>query len=60
LAVAIPAALITALVSGLWFPSTRGIAIAAAALLTLMFPWLGAAIVIGSVAALYVFRIRKP
>jgi len=60
LAEAIPAALITALVLGLWFPSTRGLALAAAAMLTLMFPWLGAAIVIGSVAAFYLFRIRKP
>jgi hypothetical protein len=30
-----------------------------AAILTLMFPLLGAAILIGSAAAFYVFRIRK-
>lgn len=59
LAEAIPAALITALVLGLWFPSTRGLALAAAATLTLMLPWLGIAILIGSVAAFWFFKLRK-
>ena len=53
------AALITAGFLGLWFSTTRGIAIAAIAALTFFFPWLVVPVLIASVAAFYLFRIRK-
>jgi hypothetical protein len=59
LAFGITAALIAAAVLGLWFTATRGIAVAAVAALTFLFPWLAAPILIGSVGAFYLFRFRK-
>ena len=50
------AALITAGFLGLWFSTTRGIAIAAIAVLTVFFPWLVVPVLIASVAAFF----RKP
>ena len=55
----ITAALITAGVLGLWFTSTRILSLAAFAVLVFIFPWLVSLILLGSVAAFYVFRIRK-
>ena len=55
----ITAALITAGVLGLWFTSTRILSLTAFAVLVFIFPWLVALILLGSVAAFYVFRIRK-
>ncbi len=56
----ITAALITAGVLGMWFNSTRGIAIGAIAILTLVHGWLVAVVVIASALCFYLFRIRKP
>ena len=50
------AALITAGFLGLWFSTTRGIAIAAIAALTFFFPWLVVPVLIASVTAFF----RKP
>ena len=55
----ITAALVAAGVLGLWFSATRGISIAAVAVLTLLYPWLVVPILIASAAAFYRFRIRK-
>lgn len=55
----IAAALVTAGVLGLWFSSTRTFSITAVAVLAFLFPWLVVPILIGSVAAFYVFRIRR-
>ena len=55
----ITAALIAAGALGLWFSATRGISIAAVAVLTFIFPWLVVPILIVSAAAFYRFRIRK-
>ena len=55
----ITAALVVAAVMGLWFSTTRGISIAATAVLVFMFPWLAVLILIGSAAAFFVFRISK-
>ena len=55
----ITAALIAAGLRGLWFSATRGISIAAVAVLTFIFPWLVLPILIVSAAAFYRFRIRK-
>jgi len=59
LTASITAALVTAGVLGLWFSSTRGISIGAVAILTFVFPWLVVLVVIGSVLAVYLFRIRN-
>lgn len=59
MAQAVPAALITVVVLGLWFSTTRGIAIVAVAIMAAAKPWLAVPIVIGSVTAFYFFRIRK-
>lgn len=59
MAASFTAALIAAAVLGLWFPNTRGIAIAAIAMLTLAYPWLVVLILLGAGAAFYFFRIRK-
>jgi hypothetical protein len=58
LAEGVTAALVAAGVLGLWFPSTRGISVAAVAALTFRFPWLGLLILILSAAAFYLLRIR--
>ena len=50
------AALLTAGFLGLWFSTTRGIAIAAIAVLTFFFPWLVVPVLIAPVAAFF----RKP
>lgn len=54
------AALITAGFLGLWFSTTRVVGISAIAALTFLFPWLVVPVLIASVAAFYLFRIRKP
>jgi hypothetical protein len=59
LVLSITAALIAAGVLGMWFSTTRGISIAAIAVLVFMFPWLAVLVLIGSITAFYVFRIRK-
>jgi hypothetical protein len=56
---AIGSALRTAAFLGLWFPTTRGIAIVAVAIMAAAQPWLVVPIAIGSAAAFYVFRLRK-
>jgi hypothetical protein len=53
------AALVTAMVLGLWFQSTRGISIAAAAALTMIYPVLLVLILIGTGIAAYFHFIRK-
>lgn len=55
----ITAALITAGVLGLWFSSTRVLSISAVAILAFVFPWLVVLVLLGSVAAFYIFRIRR-
>ena len=55
----ITGALVVAAVMGLWFSTTRGISIAAVAVLTFVHPWLAIPILLGSAAAFYVFKINK-
>ena len=55
----IASALISATVLGLWFPTTRGLAIVAVALMAASQPWLVVPIALGSAAAFYLFRVRK-
>ena len=55
----ITGALVVAAVMGLWFSSTRGIAIISIAVLAFFYKWLAALILIGSAAAFYFFRIRN-
>lgn len=55
----IPAALVTALVLGLWFNSTRPMSIAAAAILTFMYPELLVFVLIGSALAVWHHHFRK-
>lgn len=59
MAAGLVAALITAGFLGLWFASTRVVAIGAIAALTFLFPWLVVPVLIASVAAFYVFRCRR-
>ncbi len=59
MAAGLVAALITAGVLGMWFSTTRVVAISAIAALTFIFPWLGALVLIASAAAFYLFRLRK-
>lgn len=59
MAAGLVAALITAGFLGLWFSTTRAVAIAAIAALTFFFPWLVVPVLIASVAGFYLFRIRK-
>lgn len=54
----ITAALVTAMVLGLWFSSTRGMSIGAAALLTFLYPSLLAPILIGSGIAIY-YQVKR-
>jgi len=58
LAAGLVAALITAGVLGMWFSTTRVVAIGAIAALTFIFPWLGALVLIASGVAFYL-RFRK-
>lgn len=55
----ITSALITAMVLGLWFNSTRPFSIAAATALTFMYPPLAVLVVLSSVIALYLRLTRK-
>ena len=55
----IPAALVTALVLGLWFNSTRPMSIAAAAILTFMYPELLVLVLLGSALAVWHHHFRK-
>ena len=55
----ITGALVVAAVMGLWFSSTRGIAIISIAVLAFFYKWLAVLILIGSAAAFYFFRIRN-
>jgi len=59
LVASITGALVVAAVMGLWFSSTRGIAIIAIAVLAFFYKWLAVLILIGSAAAFYFFRLRK-
>jgi len=58
LSLAVTAALVSAGVLGLWFSSTRGIAIMAIAALSFMFPVLAVLILVGSALSFFVFRSR--
>jgi hypothetical protein len=58
-ATGIVAALATATGLGLWFTSTRPIAILSVAALAYAFPWLAVLILMGSATAFYLLRIRK-
>ena len=44
---------------GIFFPSTRGMAIAAIAALAFIYQWLVIVILFGSAAAFFLFRSRK-
>jgi hypothetical protein len=59
LAASITGALVVAGVLGLWFSTTRGIAIIAIAVLAFFYKWLAVLILAGSAAAFYLFRLRK-
>jgi hypothetical protein len=54
----ITAALIAAALLGMWFSATRWIAIAAAAALCLLFPWLVVVVIFGVAWAFHFFKIR--
>ena len=55
----ITSALIVAGVLGIWFPSTRGISIAAVAVLSFIYQWLAIVILFGCAVAVYFLRFRK-
>jgi hypothetical protein len=55
----ITAALIAAALLGMWFSATRWIAIAAAAALCLLFPWLVVVVIVGVAWAFHFFKIRN-
>lgn len=55
----ITSALLVAGVLGIWFPTTRGLSIAAVAALAFIYQWLAIVILIGCAAAVYFFRFRK-
>jgi len=55
----ITAALIAAALLGMWFSATRWIAIAAAAALCLLFPWLVVVVIVGVASAFHFFKIRN-
>ena len=59
MAAGLVAALITAGVLGMWFSTTRVVAITAIAALTFIFPWLGVLVLATSIAAFWLFRFRK-
>ena len=59
MAAGLVAALIAVGFLGLWFSSTRVVAIGAIAALTFLFPWLVVPVLIASVAAFWLFRFRK-
>ena len=54
------AALVTAALTGAWFNATRGIAIAALAMLCFLYPWLTAFVAAGVAWAFLHFKVRKP
>ncbi len=60
MAISIVCALIVVVAMGLWFSTTRAIAIIALAALAFIAPWLAVVILIGSTAAFYLSHIRKP
>jgi len=51
--------LIAAALLGMWFSATRWIAIAAAAALCLLFPWLVVIVIVGVAWAFHYFKIRN-
>jgi membrane protein YdbS with pleckstrin-like domain len=55
----ITAALIAAALLGMWFSATRWIAIAAAAALCLLFPWLVVLVIVGVAWAFHFFKVRN-
>lgn len=55
----ITSTLIVAGVLGIWFPTTRGMGIAALAALAFIYQWMVIVILFGSVAAAYLIRSRK-
>ena len=55
----ITGALVVAGVLGLWFSTTRGIAIVSIVVLAFFYKWLPVLILAGSAAAFYLFRLRK-
>lgn len=55
----ITSALICGAVLGLWFPTTRWMAIICAAALCFFYPWLGIAMVSTVAWTFYYFRFRK-
>jgi hypothetical protein len=55
----ITAALTVAAVLGIWFATTRWIAIAATSLLCFVHPWLALFVVVTVGWAFYFFRVRK-
>jgi hypothetical protein len=59
LAESITAALIAAGVLGLWFSATRGISVAAVAILAFIYPWLVFVILFACALAVFVIRLRK-
>ena len=56
----ITAALVSLALLGLFFNSTRGLAVGAVAVLVFLFPWLVVPTLIGAASAFYFFKIRKP
>ena len=56
----ITAALVAVVLIGLFFSTTRSLAVGALAVLVFIFPWLVVPTLIGAAAALYYHRIRKP
>ena len=57
--VAIASGLVTAIAIGLWFSSSRPLAIVACALIVAAQPWLVLPICIGSATLFYIFHLRK-
>ena len=55
----VTAAVVSVAVLGLWFTSTRVIALAAIGFLSLRYPALGPAVLVASVVT-FLFHIRKP
>lgn len=56
----IHAALVAAAFLGIWFSTTRWMALCAVALLCFLHPWLALIVVIGVVWAFIHFKVRKP
>lgn len=57
--VSITAALIVVGVLGLWFSTTRWMAICALAVLCALYPGLSLLVVVGGMVALYVLKVRQ-